>query len=140
LLGVSFFVIGKYRAERLVDCISSHLDLEQGSLEVWQQLATCLLFLEQRSGKEPRQNSRQRREDVNEDGVRTSHMPASSTPPPRWNHTWEERREWWVHKHFDSRSIPVEQEEDGMQPMMISFVCMLLDLTTLYTGVLCCIL
>jgi hypothetical protein len=89
---------------------------------VWQQLATCLLVLEQRSGKEPRQNSRQRREDVNEDGVRTSHMPASSTFEAWWNHTWEERREWWVHKHFDSRSIPVEQEEDGMQPMMISFV------------------
>jgi hypothetical protein len=67
-------------------------------------------------------------------------MPASSTFEAWWNHTWEERREWWVHKHFDSRSIPVEQEEDGMQPMMISFLCTLLDFTTLYTGVLCCIL
>jgi hypothetical protein len=54
-------------------------------------------------------------------------MPACSTFEAWWNRTWEERREWWVHKHFDSRSIPVEQEEDGMQPMMISFVCMLLD-------------
>ncbi|CAK9883330.1 unnamed protein product [Sphagnum jensenii] len=123
---INLHTTGKYRAERLVDCISSHLDLEQGSLEVWQQLATCLLFLEQRSGKEPRQNSRQRREDVNEDGVRTSHMPASSTFEAWWNRTWEERREWWVHKHFDSRSIPVEQEEDGgWQRIVYKVACLI---------------
>jgi hypothetical protein len=94
-----------------VQCIAVHLDVERGLLEVWQQLAACLLHLSQRQ-EEGFGTFGQPQDEGSEEMEKDSG--AEDAPYHVWKKKiWDDRKSWWRQKHFHEKSINSEQQVDG---------------------------
>ncbi|XP_024390792.1 uncharacterized protein [Physcomitrium patens] len=115
---VQLHASGKYKTEALVECIAVHLDVNRGLLEVWQQLAACLMHLNQRHNEQLREaefGTFGQPQDFSGDNEETKKEEcAQDAPYYVWKRRiWDERIPWWRNKHFHEKSVNLEQQVDG---------------------------
>lgn len=95
-----------------------HLDVNRGLLEVWQQLAACLMHLNQRHNEQLREaefGTFGQPQDFSGDNEETKKEEcAQDAPYYVWKRRiWDERIPWWRNKHFHEKSVNLEQQVDG---------------------------
>lgn len=119
-----------------MECIAIHLDVELGVLEIWKQLAACLLLLDQRWEKASRKGKFVDRGQLPEIGeepnIEQENKSLVNSFLVWMKEIWEDRSPWWKLKHFHEKSVDVEQQRDGKRQWCEFFPTLFILLGAVY--------